>query len=62
MLIYIICQKGIIIRRSAFRKAPYRQLFWAMKQFVDLQDSYDSYIFIADYHALHSLRKHEGNE
>ena len=30
--------------------------FGAMKQFVDLQDQYDSYIFIADYHALHSLR------
>ena len=30
--------------------------FGAMKQFVDLQDSYDSYIFIADYHALHSLK------
>src|ERR1035437_1737939 len=30
--------------------------FGAMKQFVDLQDIYDSYIFIADYHALHSLQ------
>ncbi|MFA5937013.1 MAG: tryptophan--tRNA ligase [Candidatus Paceibacterota bacterium] len=30
--------------------------FGAMKQFVDLQDNYDSYIFIADYHALHSLK------
>ncbi|MEK7060080.1 MAG: tryptophan--tRNA ligase [Patescibacteria group bacterium] len=37
--------------------------FGAMKQFVDLQDSYDSYIFIADYHALHSLKnKKEMNE
>jgi tryptophanyl-tRNA synthetase len=27
-----------------------------MKQFVDLQDDYESHIFIADYHALHSLR------
>jgi tryptophanyl-tRNA synthetase len=27
-----------------------------MKQFVDLQDDYESYIFIADYHALHTLR------
>lgn len=26
--------------------------FGAMKQFVDLQNSYDSFIFIADYHAL----------
>src|SRR3989338_5586136 len=26
--------------------------FGAMKQFVDLSDDYDSYIFIADYHAL----------
>lgn len=30
--------------------------FGAMKQFVDLQDQYESYIFIADYHALHTLR------
>ncbi len=30
--------------------------FGAMKQFVDLQSDYESYIFIADYHALHSLR------
>ncbi len=30
--------------------------FGAMKQFVDLQDEYESYVFIADYHALHSLR------
>ncbi len=26
--------------------------FGAMKQFVDLQDKYESYIFIADYHAM----------
>lgn len=30
--------------------------FGAMKQFVDLQNDYQSYIFIADYHALHSLK------
>lgn len=30
--------------------------FGAMKQFVDLQNDFESYIFIADYHALHSLR------
>ncbi len=30
--------------------------FGAMKQFVDLQDDYKAYIFIADYHALHSLQ------
>lgn len=30
--------------------------FGAMKQFVDLQEEYDGYVFIADYHALHSLR------
>jgi len=29
--------------------------FGAMKQFVDLQDEYESYIFIADYHALTTL-------
>lgn len=30
--------------------------FGAMKQFVDLQEEHDGYVFIADYHALHSLR------
>ncbi len=30
--------------------------FGAMKQFVDLQDEYESYVMIVDYHALHSLR------
>lgn len=30
--------------------------FGAMKQFVDFQDEYECYIFIADYHALHTLR------
>jgi len=30
--------------------------FGAMKQFVDLQDEHDGFVFIADYHALHSLR------
>lgn len=30
--------------------------FGAMKQFVDLQNSHDGYVFIVDYHALHSLR------
>lgn len=30
--------------------------FGAMKQFVDLQNEHDGYVFIADYHAMHSLR------
>ena len=30
--------------------------FGAMKQFVELQDSHEGYVFIADYHALHSLQ------
>ena len=30
--------------------------FGAMKQFVDLQKEHEGYVFIADYHALHSLR------
>jgi len=30
--------------------------FGAMKQFVELQDSYESYIFIADYHALNQIQ------
>ena len=29
--------------------------FGAMKQFVDLQNEYESYIMIADYHALTSV-------
>lgn len=30
--------------------------FGAMRQFVDLQDKFDSYVFIADYHALTTLQ------
>jgi len=30
--------------------------FGAMKQFVELQKEHEGYVFIADYHALHSLR------
>jgi len=30
--------------------------FGAMKQFVDLQDTYESYIFIADYHAMTTVQ------
>lgn len=30
--------------------------FGAMKQFVDLSKDYESFVFIADYHAMHSLR------
>ena len=30
--------------------------FGAMKQFVDLQNDYESFVFIADYHAMHSLK------
>ncbi len=33
--------------------------FGAMKQFMDLQNEHDGYVFIADYHALHSLRNPE---
>ncbi|MFA6523984.1 MAG: tryptophan--tRNA ligase [Candidatus Paceibacterota bacterium] len=30
--------------------------FGAMKQFVDLQEEHNGYVFIADYHAMHSLQ------
>ncbi len=30
--------------------------FGAMKQFIDLQDKFDSYIFIADYHAITTVQ------
>ncbi len=33
--------------------------FGAMKQFVDLQDSYDSYVFIADLHAITTIQNRE---
>jgi len=33
--------------------------FGAMKQFVDLQDEYENYIFIADYHALNQIKDAE---
>ena len=35
--------------------------FGAMKQFVELQNEHDGYIFIADYHALHSLKEMSEN-
>ena len=37
-------------------KAHIGNYFGAMKQWVDLSSEYDCYIFIADYHALHSLQ------
>jgi len=37
-------------------KAHIGNYFGAMKQWVDLSNDYDCYIFIADYHALHSLQ------
>lgn len=33
--------------------------FGAMKQFVDLQDAYENFIFIADYHALNQIKNSE---
>jgi len=33
--------------------------FGAMKQFVDLSEDYDNYIFIADYHALNLIQNRE---
>ncbi|MEI6528250.1 MAG: tryptophan--tRNA ligase [bacterium] len=33
--------------------------FGAMKQFVDNQDSHDSYVFIADYHAMNMIQNGE---
>ncbi len=35
--------------------------FGAMKQFVDLQDKYDCYFFIADYHGLNLIQNGDGN-
>ena len=33
--------------------------FGAIKQFVDLQDEYESFVFIADFHALTTLQNKE---
>ncbi len=33
--------------------------FGAIKQFVDMQDSYDSYIFIADFHAITTIQNRD---
>src|SRR3989344_2084307 len=38
-------------------KAHIGNYFGAMRQWVEMSESYDCYIFIADYHALHSLQK-----
>lgn len=37
-------------------KAHIGNYFGAMKQWVEMSENYDCYIFIADYHALHSLQ------
>ena len=56
MIIYKYVKKVLLSGVQPSGKPHIGNYFGAMKQFVDLQDSYDSYIFIADYHALHSLK------
>src|SRR4051812_14472852 len=40
-------------------KAHIGNYFGAMKQFVDLQDEYENYVFIADLHALTTTKDKE---
>ncbi len=49
-------KKVILSGIQSSGKAHIGNYFGAMKQFVDLQDSYECFIMIADYHALHTLR------
>ncbi len=49
-------KKVILSGIQSSGKAHIGNYFGAMKQFVDLSETYDCYIFIADYHALHSLQ------
>jgi len=54
--IFRMSKKVILSGIQSSGKAHLGNYFGAMKQFVDLSETYDCFIFIADYHALHSLQ------
>ncbi len=54
---YLFMSKKILLSGIQPSGKPHiGNYFGAMKQFVDLQNDYESFVFIADYHAMHSLR------
>lgn len=57
---YFGMSKKILLSGVKPTGAPHiANYFGAMKQFVDMQDEYESYIFIADYHALNFIQNKE---
>ncbi len=54
--IFCMSKKVILSGIQSSGKAHIGNYFGAMKQWVDLSNDYNCYIFIADYHALHSLQ------
>ncbi len=54
--IFRMSKKVILSGIQSSGRAHIGNYFGAMKQWVDLSNEYDCYIFIADYHALHSLQ------
>jgi tryptophanyl-tRNA synthetase len=54
--ILAMSKKVILSGIQSSGRAHIGNYFGAMKQWVDLSNEYDCYIFIADYHALHSLQ------
>lgn len=57
MCYYLVMSKKVFLSGVQPSGKPHiGNYFGAMKQFVDLQNEHDGFVFIADYHALHSLR------
>jgi tryptophanyl-tRNA synthetase len=57
---YIFMSKKVLLSGVKPTGRPHiGNYFGAMKQFVDLSKDYDSYIFIADYHALNFIQNKE---
>ncbi len=56
MLIYGMSKKVFLSGIQPSGKPHIGNYFGAMKQFVDLQEKYDGYAMIADYHAMNSIK------
>src|SRR3990167_1865537 len=57
MLIYIIMSKKVLLSGiQPSGKSHIGNYFGMMKQMVDLQNDYDMYLMIADYHALKTVK------
>ncbi len=58
-IIYIMSKKVLLSGVKPTGLCHIGNYFGAMKQFVDLSEDYESYIFIADYHALNLIQNKE---